>query len=74
MAPKKKIPTASATTTETLAAECGVAGVPLTRTEAVALRVLIAFIDGRKGQVASDIMKDVIPIVNEFAEQYGWDD
>jgi len=61
----------ASTSISEIASESGIGG-SFTKREAVALRVLIAFIDG-KGGMHADAVSDVLAIADKFSDAMGWD-
>lgn len=71
--PAKKAVMTTDMMVEGLAHESGiVTGEQFTKVEAVALRTLFAFIEGKNAAVGPDIVKDVWAIANAFAKEAGW--
>ena len=76
MPPKKSNSKSNLTSTSVgaIAGEAGMTGANLTPREVIALRVLVAFIEGKNGQISPDMVeKDIVPIANKFADLMGWD-
>ena len=75
--PRKKsaVPSSGGPSVDGVALESGVVpGGLFSKREAVALRVLMAFIDGKNGSVGPDVVDDVGRITDRFAIWAGWDD
>lgn len=72
---KSVVPGSGGPSIDGVAQESGVVpGGLFSKREAVGLRVLMAFIEGKSGSVSSDIVKDVGSITDAFAEWAGWED
>lgn len=72
--PRKIVDVDSNTTMEAadITKEVGIVG-NFTKREAVALRVLLAFVAGKAGQVQADQVRDVVAIADAFSEAMGWE-
>jgi hypothetical protein len=77
MAYKKKLGSpvkSTSTSVQDFGEESGVVSpaASFSKEEAVALRVLMAFIEGKQGAVGVDVVKDVWSITRKFAEEADW--
>lgn len=71
--PAKKTVMTTDLSVDALAGEAGiVTGEHFTKEEAVALRTLFAFIEGKNASVSADVVKDVWQIARAFSKEAGW--